>query len=347
MPKIMFKIKWFIQVCLFFQSYFFCTAVAAQEPLNTQLQYSNVGRNPALAGMQVSDLCINFSYQPQNQNFLIPFKAFQFQIETTFHQKESLDGLTIASLIKYDEVGINQLKRAQFLPVLNFHKSLSDVRVSFLNMAFMPGIFKTQFDQMNLPNTKNFNPIPFNPLSPVPQFIEPNSSAYFDFSTGISVYEVIDNQISYYIGAALFHFSQNSLKQNQSISKMPREWVINSGLFLKNEHYSLQLIEDLRITQFEKTFYSACVVGLPISKDLLNQSTDLNVGAYYNNKQELSPLLNLKWPSGSLSFSYTFFIGKTKGIPILPNAFECNASININCHNRTIESEKMKCAKIW
>lgn len=343
----MFKIKRFIQVCIFLQPYFFCKAVTAQEPLNTQLQYSNVGRNPALAGMGVSDLCINFTYQPQNQNFLIPYKALQFQMEATFHPKESLDKLTAAVLIKYDVAGINQLKRAQFLPVLNFHKSLSDVRVSYLNMAFMPGIFKTQFDQTRLPNTKNFNPIPFNPTSPVPQIVEAISSSYFDFSTGISFYEAFNNQISFYLGAALFHFSQNSLKQNQSISKMPREWVINSGIFLKNEDYSLQLLGDLHIKQFEKTFYSGCIVGMPISKDLLNQSTELNVGAYYNNKQELSPVLSLKLSDCSLSFSYTFFIGNTKGMPLMPNAFECNASVKINCHNRTIESEKMKCAKVW
>lgn len=329
---------YFLLLCIF------SSPVASQEPLNTDIQFSHMSRNPALTGMQVSDISLNLTYQPQNQSFLIPYKALQIQIESQFRNKESLDGVTAGVLIRYDEVGINQLKRAQFLPVLNFHKSLSDVHVSLLSMAFMPGIFKTQFDQSNLPNIKNFNPIPFNPASPVPQFVVPNSSTYFDFSTGISFYDELNNQISFYLGAALFHFSQNTLKQNQPISKMPREWVLNSGFFLNGNSYSLQLLGDIRINQSETSFYSACIFGLPISKNFLNQYTELNMGAYYNSKQELSPVISMKWPNLNLSFSYSFYSGSTKGIPLLPNTIECNASININCHKRTNESEKMKCA---
>lgn len=321
--------------------------LASQEPFNTDLRFSNISRNPAITGLQDADLAISISYQPQNQSILIPYKALQVQIESQFRRKESLDGFSIAALIRYDEAGINQLKRAQFLPVLNFHKSLSDVRVSVLSMAFMPGIFKSQFDQSILPNAKNFHPIPFNPSSPVPQFLASNSSTYFDFSTGISFYERINDQIAFYLGAALFHFGQNTLIQNQGISKMPREWVLNSGLILTRDQYSLQFLGDLRIHQTEKNYYIGCIWGIPISKDFLGQCTELNFGTYYNHKQELSPIVALKMPNLLLSFTHSFYIGATKQIPFLPCAVECNLAIGINCHRRTIESEKMKCTNGW
>jgi hypothetical protein len=210
-------------------------------------------------------------------------------------------------------------------------------------MAFMVGIFKSQFDQSKLPTTKNFNPIPFDPANLVPQIVANQSSTYVDFTTGISFYEEMNDQISIYLGAALFHFSQNSLIPAQSISKMPREWVLNSGLtFIRND-FSLQLLSDVRINQTESAFYSACIWGFPISKSLLNQITELNLGAYYNSKKELSPVITLKCPSIITSFSYTFFTGRANGFPILPNAIECNISIPINCHGRTLASEKMKC----
>jgi hypothetical protein len=265
------------------------------------------------------------------------------QIESQFRNRESLEGLTAAALIRYDEVGINLLKRAQFLPVLNFHKSLSDVKVSFLNMAFMVGIFKSQFDQSRLPTTKNFNPIPFDPANPVPQIVANQSSTYIDFTTGISFYEEMNDQISVYLGAALFHFSQNSLIPAQAISKMPREWVLNTGLAFTADNFSLQLLNDVRINQTVTTTYSAFIWGFPISKNLLNQITELNLGAFYNSKKELSPLISIKCPTITTSFSYTIYTGSVKGIPLLPNSMECNISIPINCHQRTLASEKMKC----
>ena len=321
----------------------FNDAAKAQEPLNTQIQFSSISRNPALAGIQPSDLTINITYQPQNPAYLIPYKALQLQIESQFRNRESLEGLTAAAIIRYEEVGINLLKRAQFLPVLNFHKSLSDVKISFLNLACMVGIFKSQFDQSNLPTTKNFNPIPFDPANPVPQFVAHQSSSYVDFTTGISFYEEVNDLISVYLGAALFHFSQTTLIPSQAISKMPREWVLNSGLNFSSDNFSLQLLNDFRINQTETTIYSGFICGFPISKNLWNQKTEINLGTYYNSKKELSPVISLKSHSITTSFSYTIYTGNSKAIPILPNALECNISIPINCHQRTIESEKMKC----
>ena len=316
---------------------------SGQEPFNTQSQFSCISRNPALAGIDPSDLRINLTYQPQSPSYLIPYKTLQLQIETQFRNKESLEGLTAAALMRYDEVGINLLKRAQFLPVLNFHKSLSAIKVSLLNLAFMVGIHKSQFDQSKLPTTKNFHPIPFDPANPVPQMVANQSSTYVDFTTGISFYEEMNDQIAVYLGAALFHFSQNNLLPSQAIDKLPREWVLNSGVTFSGKAFSLQLLNDVRFNQIETAMYSAFIYGFPIYKNLWDQKTEINIGAYYNSKKELSPLIALKCPNIITSISYTFFTGSTKGFPILPNALECNVSIPINCHQKSIASEKMRC----
>lgn len=315
----------------------------AQDPLNTEIRFSNLSRNPALAGMLVSDLKLGLCYHHQNKTILLPYRSLQIQIESRFRRKESEDGFTAGAFIRYDEAGENSLKRAQFLPVLNFHKSLSDIKVSYLSMGFMTGIFKTQFDPFTLPSIKNYNPIPFDPATPVPQKVFANSSSYFDFSTGISIYTELNNQVSLNLGAALFHFSQNLLNQNYNIPKMPREWVLNSGIYLSTNNYSIQLLTDMRINQYETKMYSALIGGIPISQNLLNQFTEVFLGAYYNSNKELSPIFSIKWPDCVLSFSYNFLIKNQKRLPTLENTFETNMAVNINCHKRNRESEKMRC----
>ncbi|MEI6087854.1 MAG: type IX secretion system membrane protein PorP/SprF [Bacteroidota bacterium] len=318
-------------------------AVYAQEPLTTENRFSNLSRNPALAGIQVEDLTINLCYHRQIKTALIPYRSLQIQIESRFKRKETEDGFTAGAIIRYDEAGDNSLKRAQFIPVLNFHKSLSEVKLSYLSMGFMTGVFKTQFDPYTVPTVKNYKPIPFNPATPVPQFLLPNSSNYFDFSTGVSLYTELDNHISLNLGAALFHFCQNTLKQYIDIPKTPREWVVNSGLYFNKWNYSFQIITDLRINKNETKMYTAFIWGIPIHENFLNQLTEIQIGAYYNTSKELSPAISISWPSFLISFSSNFLIGKQNKLPLLENAFETNISINTNCHKRNNESEKVKC----
>ncbi len=316
-----------------------------QDPLNTDIRFSNLSRNPALAGLFVDELQLNFCYHHQIKTYLLPYQSIQFQIEARYRNKESEDGFTAGALIRYDEVGDNKLKRAQFLPVLNFHKSLSEINISYLSMGFMTGVFKTQFDPFTLPTIKNYHPIPFNPSTPVPQNAVANSSSYVDFSTGISFYTELTNNISFNVGAALFHFSQNLLNQNTFLPKMPREWVINNGVYLKNTHYSLQLLNDLRINKNETLLYSVFILGIPINQHLLNQFSEIQLGANVNSNKEFSPFFSIKCPDLISSLSYHFLIGNQMRLPILQNSFETNFALNINCHRRNNESEKMRCNK--
>ncbi|MEI8074303.1 MAG: hypothetical protein WCH78_06110 [Bacteroidota bacterium] len=337
MPIKRYQFLWLF--CLF-NSY-----VIAQDPLNAALEFSNLSRNPALAGIAISDLQFNFSYKNQDQSILLPYKKVQTQILSRYRIGETEDGFTAGALIRYEEAGENKLKRAQFLPVLNFHQSLSDIKISYLSLAFMASIVKTQFDPNNLPYTNKFKIIPFNPASPIPQILNSNSSTYFDYSTGMSYYSELNNQYSFYLGAALYHFGQNIIKQFQTIPAIQREWVINSGLQYCENNYSIQFMGDLRIHASDIKLYTALILGIPLNKNLLNQQFELNMGAYYNSNQELSPIISFKWPSIILSMSYDIYTGTRKEITVFNNAIECNVSLDINCHKRKNESEKMRCTK--
>lgn len=316
---------------------------AAQEPFPTQIAYFSVVRNPALTGLSISDLQCIFNYQNQNKKILVPYRSLQTEIVSRYRLQNSNDGFSIGAFIKYDEAGSNQLKSAQFLPVINFHKSLSDIQESYLSFAFIPGIYKTQLDVNTLPTIQQYNPSPFILSSPELQMAKPISSNYINFSTGLSFYTAINQSLSFYTGIALFHFSQNMLKQNTIIPNQKRTWVLNSGIKWKNNAYSLELLADLRIYKTEKTIYTAVIIGLPIWKNPFKDAIALNIGAYYNSKSMLSPNVSISMPYFSFGISYELYTGSIPDIPILPNAVESTISVGLNSHKRHHESEIMRC----
>ena len=126
---------------------------------------------------------------------------------------------------------------------------------------------------------------------------------------------------------------------------VPAEGVINNGVYLKNRHYSLQILNDLRINKDETTLYSAFIYGIPINQYFVNQLSEIQLGANFNSNNELAPSISIKRPDLTFSLSYHFFIGDKIRFPILQNSFETNFALNINCHRRNNESEKMRCNK--
>lgn len=207
----------------------------------------------------------------------------------------------------------------------------------------MIGIYKSQFDLNKLPNFQNFQPIPFDPTHPIEQSIPSNSNSYIDFSTGISWNTENDQGLHIALGAALFHFCQNSLNLQQSIPKTPRQWVLNSGLNFIQKKYSLQMIADLRLTKTDIKFNSLIVGGLVINRNFINQTSEIQLGFSFRAENEFDLLVALKCTSVFVSFCYNMGATGNKNVPFVQNAFESNFSINLNCHKRKLESEKLKC----
>lgn len=333
------NLKWLV----FFSFTTLFKFTCAQEPFNTQTVHYSVARNPALAGLSTTDLEFNFGYQFQNKNYLIPYRSMQTEIVSRYQLPNSYDGFSIGAFIKYDQAGSNQLKSAQFLPAINFHKSLSDIQESYLSFAFVPGIYKTQFDINTLPVIQQYNPSPFSLSSSELQIVNPLSSSFIDFTTGLSFYTAINPCLTFYTGIALFHFGQNILKQNMIIPKQKRTWVFNSGVIWKRDQYSLQLLADIRIYKNEKTVYTAAIIGFPLTQNPFKNAIEFKIGAYYNSQTMLSPTVSMSIPYCSIAISGDLYTGSIHNIPILSNAIETNISIGLNSHKRNNESEKMRC----
>jgi hypothetical protein len=76
---------------------------------------------------------------------------------------------------------------------------------------------------------------------------------------------------------------------------------------------------------------------------LLTQTTEFQFGAYYQSNKELSPVISVKMPNFLISLSYNIQTAGLKRFALWDNTFETNMAVNINCHKRNNESEKMRC----
>src|SRR5687768_8749573 len=109
-------------------------------------------RNPALAGVFVGDIRVSGAHRSQWGSVTVPFQTTALSIENKIPFGNADDFLTLAVQMSNDVAGDIKLKRTQLLPAVNFHKSLSQERDSYLSLAFMGGIAGNQFDptQMRL-----------------------------------------------------------------------------------------------------------------------------------------------------------------------------------------------------
>ncbi len=319
--------------------------VLAQEPFNSAIAYSSVSRNPALAGIELSDLQFNFCFHQQNQTILVPYQTLQAQVLSRFREKESEEGFTIGALIRQDMAGENQLSRKQFQPLFNFHKSLSDVKFSYLSFGLMANIVESKFDLSAIPSTDQMNNIVFYPpTTNILQTVKPNSSSDLDFNAGVSFFSEPNNRLSYYLGAAIYHFGQNALVNNNIESSLKKEIVLNSGFTYTENNFSIQVLTDLRIRNNGTSFYSGLLYGIPISRNEETKNKELQFGFYYNSKKELSPIISFNQSKFTVSVCYDIYLGQQKEIKVFRNAWELNLAFSFNCHKRTTESEKMKCS---
>jgi type IX secretion system PorP/SprF family membrane protein len=129
-----------------------CTKGFAQDFTFSQFYEKPLLRNPALAGVFDGDIRVSVAHRNQWGSVTVPFQTSAVSIENKLPFGGSEDFLTLAVQMTTDAAGDIRLKRTQLLPTVNYHKSLSSDRDSYLSLAFMGGISNSQFDptQMKL-----------------------------------------------------------------------------------------------------------------------------------------------------------------------------------------------------
>lgn len=202
----------------------------AQDVHLSQFFNSPLLRNPALAGLFTGDVRVQAVYRNQWQSTGFPYQTNALSGEYKFPVGNGDDFMTVGASVFYDQAGIMKLKTLQAMPAINFHKSLSGNKNSFLSGGFMAGIINRQFDGKNLTFDNQYTGSGFNPSAASGEQFTGVSRSLFDISAGLSYNSEIGENGNYYFGASLWHFHKpvTGLLSNQI--QLDPKWQFNAGL---------------------------------------------------------------------------------------------------------------------
>src|SRR4051812_12756684 len=165
-------------------------------------------RNPGLAGIFNGDIRIGAAHRSQWSSVTVPFQTSALDVEYKLPVFNYNDYVTIGLQMTYDVAGDVKLKRTQLLPVVNYHKSLSDDFDNYVSLAFMAGPVRSQFDPTQAKLDDQFINGAFSANNPTNQVFSNTGFSYWDASTGLTFSSGFGAESRYYIGAALFHLNK-------------------------------------------------------------------------------------------------------------------------------------------
>src|SRR6185437_9240865 len=112
------------------------------------------------------------------------------------------------------------------LPVLNYNKSLSDVKNMYLSAGFSAGIVQRRFDPTKVTTNSQYNGVSGDPSL--------GTGENFQASAGLSFNSQVGNNAddNLYFGIAYHHFNQSanvSFYSDPKVTIVPK-WVYSAGL---------------------------------------------------------------------------------------------------------------------
>lgn len=324
----------------------------AQQDINfSQFYELPLLRNPALAGIFNGNVRITAAYRNQWESVTVPYRTMALGTEFKFFKGLS-DGdfITTGFQITNDMAGDSKLKRTQFFPVLNYHKLLNEETSTFISAAFMGGLVNESFDPGKLQFDDQFVNGAYSQSNPTSETFNQTSFNYWDASTGLSFSTLINNNLKFYFGAGLYHFTRPSLSfMADNDIRLNEKLVFNAG-----------------ISTFTSTFDKLTVYGdyfmqggnrLAQGGLLFTHSFDaegdeallaLSGGLAYRWKDALIPVVKIKAKKLSIGLSYDVNVSKLKTASNYRGGFELTLTYLDLWNAEKIETGKVKCpVNLW
>jgi len=197
-------------------------------------------RNPALAGIFKGDVRLNAVYRDQWNSVTTGYRTGSLSGEYKMPVGNGDDFVTWGMQLFYDRAGSVSFTQTKVLPALNYHKSISNEKNTYLSLGFMGGWVQHSIDLSKVTTNSQYDGMGIGE-----NITNPNYS-YLDGSVGLSLNSVLKNDANsnYYIGASYHHFNRpkNSFYKNKNIELNPK-LVFSGGLSLDVNEYSYMKIE--------------------------------------------------------------------------------------------------------
>ncbi len=287
-------------------------------------------RNPSLAGIFTGDYRVQGVYRDQWNSFTNAYRTGSFNAEYKMPVGKSNDFLTTGLQILYDKAGTVGLNTTEFLPALNYHKSLSNEKVMYLSLGFMGGYVEKRIDRSKVTTNSQFDGTAYNPSLPDGETFPTPDIHYLDGSVGMSFNTTfgLDQKNSLFVGAAFHHLNRpkNSFYQNASYELDPK-YVFSTGIKLGLDDYSYLTIQADHSIQgaFQETIGGA-MYSYKLGPDPVSPQYVLSLGAFLRLKDALIPVIKIYMQHFSVAICYDVNVSQLKTTSLGQGGFELSIS---------------------
>ena len=305
--------------------YCFCYTAKAQDIHFSQFFETPLLRNPSLAGIFTGDVRVQAVYRDQWNSVTNAYRTGSVNGELKMPIGKSNDFITTGLQIMYDKAGTIGWTSTHVMPALNYHKSLSTDKNSYLSLGFMGGWIQRRFDPSKATTNSQYD------NGGIGENFSNTQFSYLDGSVGMSYNSNLaynpDN--NFFIGAAYHHFNrpnQTFFYRNANIELQPK-WVFSGGIKLgvADNAYMTILGDHSKQGGFSETV-AGMMYGLKLGDDPINPDYTSHAGAFLRLNDAIIPVVKLDYNPFSFSLSYDANISKLKPSSYGRGGFEISFS---------------------
>lgn len=318
---------------------------AAQDLHFSQFFESPLLRNPSLAGLFDGDVRVQGVYRNQWSSISNPYQTGSLNAEYKFPVGKGDDFFTAGLQLMFDRAGTVALTTTQFLPAVNFHKSLSGSRNTYLSLGFMGGLVSRRLDPSRMTTNNQYDGFSYNGSLPTGEVFQANYS-YLDMNVGMSLSTTLgaDEQHLIFGGIAYHHFNKPVNAFYQNINHLPK-WVVSGGLKLNADFMSYWTFQG---DYYSQGPHQTAIAGVTYSRKFGDEDIPayvMHLGTYYRYKDAVIPVVKLDIFPVSISFSYDINVSQLRTASMGRGGFETAVTYINYLNNDNSSKDKTKCPK--
>lgn len=296
----------------------------AQDIHFSQFFETPLWRNPSLAGIFKGDVRVQAVYRDQWNSVTNAYRTGSVNAELKMPIGKVNDFITAGVQVMYDKAGTIGLTTVHFLPVLNYHKSLSTEKNSYLSLGFMGGGVQRRFDASKVTTNSQYDNGGIGENFAYAQY------GYIDGSVGMSYNSNIgyNEENNFFLGVAYHHINKpkKSFFGQGQIEIFPK-WVFSGGLRFGVSEFAYITVQadHSRQGSFQETVAGG-MYGLKLGTDPVDPAYTIHAGGFLRWNDAFIPVVKLDYNPFSLSLSYDVNISKLKPSSYGRGGFELSVS---------------------
>jgi type IX secretion system PorP/SprF family membrane protein len=303
-------------------------------------------RNPGLAGIYRGDIRTTAAFRSQWGSVSTPYKTGALGTEVKFGVGEnSNDYMSLGVQITNDLAGDSKMGKTQVLPLLAYHKSVDSEKDSYLSLGVMAGGVQQRFDPSGLKFDDQFVNGAYSPTNPTQQTFSNTNVTYWDAAIGLSYSSILGVDVKYYVGAALFHFTQPKVAFDRSYDiRLNKKLVLNGGLSIPTSEFDRVIIySDYFMQGGNNQIQGGLLYKHDIFQEDIDEALSFSLGGFYRWNDAVIPTIKLDYYKLGIGLSYDVNISKLRTASNIRGGFELALSYKSFLNIRNSSAAKVRC----